>query len=488
MGASAPSHETPLVLVGHEDNARVVLAADTAARRSGIAVGMPATKAQALLADLVIMDADQAADTEALSKLALWAQRLYAPFVACDPPDGLMIDITGAAHLLGGEDALLKDIVRRLTSAAIDARAAVAPTYGAAYSFARYVANPIFIANKNKLAGALGLLPVAALRLDRDIVITLRQLGIERIGELEGMMRAPLSLRFGPLPGCRLDQAYGRIAEPFESIAAPQLLYAKRNFAEPIAAAETITRYIGKLVDQLCIDLETKALGTRKLDLLFFRVDSQTASIRVGTAKPVRDVKRLTRLLCGRLEMIDPGFGIEKMILAATIVEPLDYRAVGSTLLEKPVPDISGLLDTLTNRVSGGGNVYRLTAVESDIPERALKRVAPLAPATGASWPVNWPRPTRLLNPPESIETVALLPDHPPAAFIWRGQRRRIKRADGPERVFGEWWKRDAEINAVRDYFQVEDDAGERFWLFLAGDGENPATGSQGWFIHGLFA
>ena len=487
MGASAPSLETPLVLVGHEGNARVVLAADMAARRSGVAIGMPASKAQALLADLVIMDADYPADTEALHKLALWAQRLYAPFVACDLPDGLMIDITGAAHLLGGEEALLKDIVRRLASACIDVRAAAAPTYGAAFAFARYVANPIFIANKDKLAGALGLLPVAALRLDPNTVITLRQLGFERIGELEGMMRAPLSLRFGPLPGRRLDQAYGRISEPFESVVTPQLIYSKRNFAEPIAAHETITRYIGKLVDQLCIDLETKALGARKLDLLFFRVDSQTASIRVGTAKPAREAKRLKRLLCDRLETVDPGFGIEKMVLAATVAEPLDYRTVSSSLLEAPAPDISGLIDTLANRVSVGGNIYRLAAVESDIPERSTMQVEALAPATSASWSLNWPRPMRLLNPPEAIETMALLPDHPPAAFIWRGQRRRVKRADGPERVFGEWWKRDAEINAVRDYFQVEDDAGERYWLFRAGDGENPATGSQNWFIHGLF-
>ena len=232
---------------------------------------------------------------------------------------------------------------------------------------------------------------------------------------------------------------------------------------------------------------ETKGLGARRLDLLFHRVDDAVQAVRVGTAKPVRDAKRLTRLLCDLIETVSPGFGIETMILSAPLAEPLDYRAGLSTLVDTAVPDIAELIDTLANRV-GSCRLYRLTSVASDVPERSIRRIAALAAPDMASWPAEWPRPSRLLHPPEPIETLALLPDHPPAAFTWRGIRRRIKRADGPERLFGEWWKRDAEVAAVRDYFQVEDDAGERFWLFRAGDGEDPATGSQRWFIHGIFA
>jgi protein ImuB len=113
--------------------------------------------------------------------------------------------------------------------------------------------------------------------------------------------------------------------------------------------------------------------------------------------------------------------------------------------------------------------------------------VPALAVRTGETWPSAWPRPVRLLANPEPIETLAVLPDHPPALFVWKGVRRRIKRADGPERIFGEWWVLDAEIPSVRDYFQVEDESGERFWVFRAGDGEHAATGSQAWFLHGFF-
>jgi protein ImuB len=163
--------------------------------------------------------------------------------------------------------------------------------------------------------------------------------------------------------------------------------------------------------------------------------------VRVGTGLPLRDAKRMTRLLCDQIETIDPGFGIELMTLAAVVTEPLAPKQVASSLIEESEPDVSGLIDLLANRV-GERNLYRIAPVASDVPERAVHHIPALAPETGAEWPGHWPRPSRLLAHPEPIESIALLPDHPPVSFTWRGVRRRVKRADGPERVFGEWWKR----------------------------------------------
>lgn len=473
------------MLVGRDGRKRVVVAADAKARSLGIQPGMAASMAQALVAGLAVHDANPTADAEALDRLALWVLRRYAPVVAADPPDGLMIDVTGATHLHGGETLALADIVDRLAAVGIAARIAVAGTYGAAYALARFHGAPITVIEECAL-DVLIMLPVAALRLSNTIVDELRRLGFDRIGELAATPRAPLALRFGSDIGRRLDQMFGRASEPFELVEAPELIRIRQAFSEPIAAAETIARYVGKLVDQLCTALEERGQGARKLDLLFYRVDDAVQVIRVGTAKPVRDRKRLNRLLCDRIETVSPGFGIETMVLSAPVAEPLDYRAGLSNLVNAAVADVSELIDVLTNRV-GDGSLYRLEPVASDVPERSTQRIAALAPESGCDWSSEWPRPSRLFSHPEPIETVALLPDHPPAAFTWRGTRRRVKRADGPERVFGEWWKRDAESSAVRDYFQVEDDAGERFWLFRAGDGEDPDTGKQGWFIHGIF-
>jgi len=441
----------------------VVLALDAAAHRAGLRVGMPAAKAQALVPGLIVRDAEPAADAEALDRLALWALQRYAPIVAADPPDGLVIDATGASHLHGGEDAMLKGMVDQLAASRIAARAAIAGSWGAAHAFARYVAWPAIVIPPGESAKIILDLPIAALRLPKNMVESLHVLGFARIGELAAKPRAPLALRFGPELGRRLDQAM-----------------------EPIGATETIARTTGKLVGQLCEALEAKGLGARRLDLLFYPVDNRIEAIRIGTALPVRDVTRLTRLLCDKIETVEPGFGIEIMRLAATLAEPLAPKQTISSLTEEPEADVSGLIDTLANRV-GEQRLYRFAPVASDVPERSVQRIAPTAPDTGEAWPDHWPRPSRLLPAPEPIATVALLPDHSPVSFTWRGIRRRVKCVDGPERVFGEWWKRDAELIAVRDYFRVEDEAGERFWIYRAGDGEDAATGSHRWFLHGIF-
>ena len=487
LGASAPPPDAPLVLVGRDGRKRAIVAANAAALELGAVPGMAVAKAQALIEGLEVRDAEPAGDDAALERLAVWALKRYSPMVAADPPNGLRLDMAGAAHLLGGEPAFLADLVRRLADSGVGARVAIAPTYGAAHALARFEPEPSVIVQRQDLEARLAPLPVAALRLDAGTVAGLRRLGVETIGELAALPRAPLALRFGPEVGRRLDQAHDRAGEPFELVEAPELVRVQRSFAEPIGAPETLARYTGKLAAQLCEALEAKGLGARRLDLLFTRVDNRVEAIRAGTAKPLRDIPRMTRLLCDRIETIAPGFGIELMTLTATIAEPLDYRTEASSLIDAAVPDLSDLVDTLANRMAHG-RLYRCAPTQSEVPERSICRVEPLAPPVGVTWPNDWPRPSRLIDPPAPVEAMALLPDHPPASFTWGGVRRRVKRADGPERIFGEWWVRDGELAAVRDYFEVEDEAGERFWLFRRGDGEDPNTGSHRWYLHGIFA
>jgi protein ImuB len=486
LGKDAPPADVPVVMVGRSGRKRLVLAADAAAQAIRLYPGMAATQARALCAELIAHDADPQGDAEALDRLALWALRLYAPIVAADPPAGLVIDASGAAHLFGGEDALLADMVARLGAAGFSARAAMAGSWGAAHALARFVHQPTTIVPSDQSGRAVAHLPTWALRLPEGMSDALGKMGIDTVGEIEAKPRAPLALRFGPELTRRLDQAYGRASEPIEPVEAPELIQVRRMFAEPIGAPETLARYTLQLVEALCEALETKGLGARTLDMRFHRVDKRIEVIRVGMAKPVRDIKRLTRLLCDKLETVDPGFGVETMVLAAPMAEPLSWKPVATDLAEAPTPDVADLVDTLVNRL-GAGRLYRAAPAQSDVPERSVRRVEPTAAPAGETWPAHWPRPTRLLSRPERIETLALLPDQPPTAFTWRGVRRRVKRADGPERIFGEWWRRDGEVDAVRDYFQLEDEAGERFWVFRRGDGEQPATGDLTWFLHGLF-
>jgi protein ImuB len=195
-GDTAPPPETPLILVGRDGRRRVVLAADAAAHAAGLRVGMPASKAQALVQSLVIQDADPTADAEALERLALWMQR-FAPIVAADPPDGIVIDSAGADHLHGGEAATLAILAEKLVSVGLRARAAIADTWGAAHALARFDARPGLVSEPGNAARDVAPLPIAALRLASDMVRDLHVLGFDRVGDLLGQPRAPLTLRTG---------------------------------------------------------------------------------------------------------------------------------------------------------------------------------------------------------------------------------------------------------------------------------------------------
>jgi protein ImuB len=470
--------------VSRSGSRRTLAAADINAIKLGLRPGMPASKAQALVRDLAMVNASPAEDAASLERLALWALRQYSPVVAVDGTDGIVMDTEGADHLQGGEELMVTGLVNRLRATGVIAKAAIADTWGAAHALARLSREETTVVPVGGTARAVTGLALSALRLPDETITKLRVLGIDTVGELAAMPRAPLTHRFGPEPGRRLDQMFGRTAEPVEPIRTPELVEVFRAFAEPIAAAETISKYVRRLVGQLCDELEKKGLGARRCDLVIHRVDNTTQALRAGLAKPVRDPSRLSRLLCDRIEKVDPGFGIEKLSVVAIMAEPLEEKQQASALIEEDIVDVTPLMDIIGNR---GVKLYRVEPVASDVPERSVRRVAPFAEEKGATWVSKWPRPSRLLSRPEEIEVVALLPDQPPAVFTWKGKRRRVKRADGPERIFGEWWQREREYSAVRDYFLVEDEGGERYWVYRAGDGVDTGTGSHKWFLHGVF-
>lgn len=451
----------------------------------GVHIGMAAAKAQSLFRGLMLIDADPAADAAALERITLWALAVYSPIVAVDGTDGIVMDIEGADHLQGGEFSMVTKIAQQFLARHLTAHVAVADTWGAAHACARAIDDETIVVPHAETARAVERLPISLLRLPAKIVSDLRVLGFQTIGELANKPRAPLTLRFGPEVGRRLDQMFGRVAEPIEPIRTAECIEVSKVFAEPIGAAETINKYVGRLVVQFVNKLQSRGFGVRRADLIVEKVDGTRQAIRTGTAKPTRDVAWLTKLFRDKTEKIDPGFGIEKLTLVGVMVEPLEEQQKTSALVEESVTDVTPLIDIYGNR---GQRVYRVAPFASDVPERSVKRISPVAQPVVVDWLSHWRRPVRLLPRPELIEVIALMPDRPPASIVWRGKRRKIKRADGPERIFGEWWRREAEMDAVRDYFVVEDELGERLWVFRSGDGVDLQTGSHRWFCHGIFA
>jgi protein ImuB len=471
----------PLITAASDGRRMVVAAADRAALALGIRPAMPLAHARAMVPGLTVVDADLAGDAAALARMAAWCLR-YSPLTAGDPPDGVWIDITGCAHLHGGEAALLADLLERLGRSGTQAHAAVADTPGAAHAVARFAPEPAAV-----IAPGAHQAAIAPLRLPPETVGALRRLGFERIGQLAETARGPLVRRFGQQVALRLDQASGRVFEPIQPVVPDDVAAHRLLFIEPLLTAEAFGTVIDELLNTVCGKLEAIGQGARRLDLLFERIDGSVQAIRIGTAAPSRHAPHLARLLKERLDTVDPGLGVEAMQLRVSLAETQAFRqAAGLVDGDRLETSIAALVDRIENRL-GPGSVWRAAAVESDVPERSVAAVPAIGDAPATSWPLTLPRPVRLLDPPQPVEAIALLPDQPPVAFTWRRKRHRVCRADGPERVHGEWWRRSAEVVAVRDYFAVEDEEGCRFWLFRRGDGGDPATGDLRWFLHGRF-
>ena len=491
-GGSSEVAGPPLVTALPDHGRRVVAAADAAARQFGIAPGMTVTRARSLAPDLEVADADPEGDVDGLRRLALWAGRRYSPVVSPDPPDGIWLDITGCAHRYDGEKPLLKDLLRRVTASGMSCQVAVADTAGCAHAVARHVpSGRPTIVEPGATRAALSILPVSALRIEPGVVDELRRMGFERVEQLIAAPRAPLAKRFGRFLHRRLDQALGQLPEPIEAVFPAEVPRARRGLLEPIVTAEAIAQVIGDLAADVAAELTRVGKGVRSLDLHFHRVDGHRQAVRVGTATATRDPRHLAKLLCQRIEAVEPGLGIEAMTLVAPLVQPLEAAQAGSVLAGERGPDLAAIVDALANRF-GARRLYRAEPRESGMPERAVGGVPALSPPAGLAWEDDLPRPSRMIVPPEPVEVMAMLPDHPPAMFVWRGRRHRVSRADGPERLHGEWWREaghEADTPyAVRDYFQVETATGGRYWLFRLGDGERVATGPMRWFIHGAFA
>lgn len=481
----AQSATAPLITTQRVCNRIEIAAVCPAAQALGLHAGMPLTQARILVPGLDVREAEPGADAAFLIRLALLAARRWTPRAAVSGADGLWLDLTGVTHLFGGEQRMAERILAFCARLGFTARIAVADNYGAAHALARHGSGAILLCPPGKAAEAIAPLPLAALRIDEEVIAPARRLGIERIGDIMAMPAAPLVRRFGQGLLTRLHQALGRGSEAFEPIVPADPPQAMLRLVEPIATAEAIEQVLADLMTALIRTLEEEGLAARTLTLACLRVDGSEQRLSIGTARATRDAAHLRRLFAMKIESIEPGFGIEAMRLVATRCEPLGPVPIASLLAsEKPEPDLVPLIDRLAGRL-GACHLYRFSAVESDVPERSIHRLSPLE--SPANWP-KWPRPVRLLPRAEPVENVvALLPDGPPRRFTWRGRMHSIRRADGPERIHGEWWRRTAEAEAVRDYFQVEDEEGARFWLYRRGDGLDPRTGNLGWWLQGVF-
>jgi len=470
----------PFVLRTPQHGRMVITASNSVAESKGLSCGMVLADARAILPELEVQDDKPDLAEKLLTRLAEWCIR-FTPIVAIDLPDGLLLDTSGCSHLWGGDALYLKEIVRRLNERGYEARAAMADTIGSAWGVARFGKGSLVITSGTHVDALLSL-PPEALRLETETVERLHKLGLHQVKQFIGMPRTALRRRFGPQFLHRLDMAIGQEIETLEPVQPVEPYQERLPALEPVVTAPGIEIGLNELLKRLCGRLQGEQKGLRNAVLKCYRVDGKMVQVDIGTNRPSHHVTHLFKLFELKIPTIEPALGIELFVLEAPKVE--DYLPQQEKMWEGKagIADVrlSELLDRLAVKV-GQQAIHRYLPDEHYWPERSLKSALSIQEETTSEWRSDKPRPLQLLANPEHIEVTAPIPDYPPMLFLHRGQRHKVVRADGPERIEQEWWLQQGQH---RDYYRVEDETGNRYWIFRLGHYHDE---TYQWFLHGYF-
>lgn len=471
----------PFVLRTPSHGRMIITAANAVAKSKGIHIGMALADARALHPELEIQDDKPDLIDKLLARIAEWCIR-FTPIVATDPPDGLLLDVTGCTHLWGGDDAYIKDITQKLQLRGYTVRLAMADTATLAWGVARYGKEPLVITASTHL-NTLMSLPPEALRPEADVVERLHKLGLHHVHQFINMPRASLRRRFGKHFIQRLDMALGQEMEVIKPIRLVEPYQERLPCLEPIVTHTGIEIALQELLKLLCLRLQQEQKGLRTAVFKCYRVDGRTEQIDIGTNRPSHHIEHLFKLFALKIGKIEPALGIELFVLEAPQVE--DYLPQQEKMWQANggLEDmrVSELIDRLAGKI-GIQSIHRYVSDEHYWPERSFKQATTLHEAALTEWRYDKPRPLQLLEPPELIEVSAPIPDYPPMLFRRKGNVHKIVKAEGPERIEQEWWLQQGQH---RDYYRVEDEAGYRYWLFRLGHYEDK---NYKWFLHGFFA
>ncbi len=478
-----------------------IFALDDAAACLGLDIGLPLANARAICPQLQVHDADEAADAHTLNAIAEWCDG-FTPLVALDPPHGLFLDITGCAHLFGGEAAMMQLVCEVLTAQGFTVSAAIAGTAVCARTLTRHVHGRIV--RDGEECEAVRPLPISALGADAAVVTGLRRAGLKTIGDVADRARHEITARFGAAFTALLEQALGHRDAPISPRKPLPDYIVEKRFAEPVATEAVISATLSGLAGMLVAAMAQQGKGARRLEARFFRTDGAVRTIMVDTGQAVTRGEVIDRLFRERLEALsdplDPGFGFDLIRLTASRTEIVVQQQRDLDANVHDNDELAALIDRIAARIGGKRVVVHLPQ-DTHIPERAVW-AAPaqyhLAAATQAAWPMRALgepplRPLRLFERPEQIKVIAQVPDGPPARFVWRRAAHAVVRAEGPERVAMEWWRSEG-VMLTRDYFRIEDEEGLRFWLYRDGLYDREIAQAEGkpvqpnWFMHGLFA
>ena len=468
-------------------------AGDARAQALGLNPGLTLADARARQPTLAAVNMDAEADDHWLARVARRCIN-YSPLVTPVPPDGITLDMTGAAHLFGGEAEAMDVVADRMAAIGMTVRLASAATAEGAQALARHAARPATDEHT-----AIRALPVAALGLDPAATLALQRAGLKTVGDVAVRPAAIIAARFGADAVTAIRKLTGEAQHPMIPLRHRAPLIFERRFAEPVTHQAMIAETMLALLRTAARAMSERGLGGRRFRLRLYRSDRAEHRLDIATGTPTRDPALVLRLFDERIgalaDPLDPGFGYDRLMLTIAATEPL--AAVQPALDGKDVAEgaVAELIDRLSTRL-GAGCIRRLVPHDSHIPEQAQLALPAIQCCAPIPWPAVTPgeppaRPLFLFDPPQPVEVIAEVPDGPPHRFRWRRKLHEVRLYEGPERIAAEWWKRQGgeqpgKGGLTRDYYRVEDVRGRRYWIFRHGlYDEKPAPC---WYLHGLFA
>lgn len=470
-----PRLSGPFAITTEERNAWRIAHTNAKALQTGVSVGQALADARAICPDLLTEPSDPTREALLLRALWRWADCL-SPRVTPDPPDGLLLDISGCAHLFGGEQAMGEHTRTSLGDLTICSRVGIADTKGAARALARFGATDVSIATSGDTAAALAGLPVAALGLSHKMTSELSRAGLTTIAHLQEQKSSGLARRYGLELTQALGTATGFTPDPVTPKSADPVYAARMTLPEPIGFLNDLENVLERLSAQVCRRLEADQRGARQFHLTVRCVDTGDHHRTIGFARPCSEPSAIQRQFAHPLSKLEIAYGADWFRLSASGIEPVRFKQLAIGEESQQAANRMLLIETLGNRI-GFDHVRIFEPANAHVPEHEFAQVE----AVGAdpSW-AKAPRirPIRLFKPPEfaQVETAG----RPPKAFKWRRMRFQTHLAEGPERITPRWYC-DEDLR-TRDYWRVQTEQGRRLWLL-----SYPGDDAHTWYVAGEF-
>ncbi len=460
----------------------------------GVKAGMPLTEAEALVASdiatrrrLAVFEHDPIADRLAAERLAQWCQR-FSPTVALadESPNALWLNVTGAVHLFGGEESLLRRLAGEFQQAGWTVHLALADSYAGAWALARYRAKPELPLRvpPGDTGEMLAPVPLEALQLPEWTAASLQEVGIERVGQIEQLPRTALVSRFGEETIAQLDRLFGNRPDVLPAVKSASRWEMAFDFELPVTAQEILLHVVRCLFDQLARQFSHERLGAGRIIVHLACPPAKPLELEVRLFQPSDDPQRWLELTTLQLERVRLRAPVSRILVAADSVGRMTARQQSLFPDEDRLHDnersVGALVEQLTSRL-GHQAVSSVSLVPDAVPECSYRLTPAIARKTSARRSVPLTDSPFLARPLSIVACTRVRTvvgsNGAPAAFDWQGTRHRLVRTWGPERIESGWWRGRM---SRRDYYRVETTAAVQVWLFQD-------LRSRQWFLQGWF-